>query len=1032
VKSFIGILFICFLSLQGITQLRSGYLVQEVSIKGIPDKTYYTSLLRDPKGFLWIGTFTGLFRYDGYKLNSYTNLPSDTTSLSHNYIYSLAISRNGDLLAGTYGGGLNTIAFSNARSKRINQAVIGQESVVILKTIYSKEDDCYWVASSGHLFKLSTDFKLLWKITMPFIPKPETLIYDIASLARNKILIAGGEGLYVADAAGNSIKKISFPKTKTGIEPDNTFYSITRVGENELWIAGEKGILCVDAKSLLPADKQGNKLLSYFANKQALKTYADHNNNIWIASEGKIIVAKPSTSEISVVKDSLSRVTDIYQDVQGIIWIATRAQGLYKITKPSIQFNVVPGLEAFSKREIVQGSCVESDSTWLIGTNRNLVHFNRQNNEIKKLNIKTKTKLPVFITVFTDSKKNCWISTRNDGSFFRKAGTEEFIPVKIRLGDTSKTVPGFIMDFKENKKGEIWAVLFTTDINLESGLFFYDKTENSFIQKIPSSANGISLTPVANAQLLIDRNGDLWIASLTGGLFQIDISGNTPLIKRNFHIASVPKHRLTLNILSTVIEDKEGNIWAGTVSGGINLYHRDKDSVEYFTIANGLPSNAIYRIEEDDNGFIWISTDNGLSWYDKKINRFINYNSKSGLPSTNFYFLSSFKTHDGLLAFGTSDGNMIFFNPVPEQKEVNKLPVVFSDILLSNQPVKPGDKKLLYKASYLTDTLRLKYSQNVIGFELTNLDLVDPETSSYAYKLDGFDKDWTYISNKNSITYTNLNPGTYTLLVKNANHLGIWNETPTKLTLIISPPWYRTWWFITLLILAITAGAFILFRYRLNQKLKIFAVRQRLHRDLHDDVGATLSSVKAYAEILKGNPDNPVIAELIKDNAAEMIERLEVIAWATNPVHDNFGSLKNRMIKFISPLCHAKKMSCKVESKDINDGLDMPGEFRQNIFLVFKEAVNNTIKYADATNCSASMLIENRNFILQISDNGHGSDGTVKGSGTGWKNMQKRAEELKGQLKIASVPGNGTTITFSVPYPFKIPNTWDKKGNGMN
>lgn len=228
-------------------------------------------------------------------------------------------------------------------------------------------------------------------------------------------------------------------------------------------------------------------------------------------------------------------------------------------------------------------------------------------------------------------------------------------------------------------------------------------------------------------------------------------------------------------------------------------------------------------------------------------------------------------------------------------------------------------------------------------------------------------------------------------------------------------------------------GGIIVFALFTNQKRKfqnhqkLFALRERLHRDLHDDVGATLSSVKAYSEILKDNPDNPVIAELIKDNAAEMIERLEVIAWATNPAHDNFGSLKNRMIKFITPLCHAKKISCAVESKGIDDGMDVPGDFRQNIFLVFKEAVNNTIKYAAATDCSASMFIENRNFILQINDNGRGTDGTVKGSGNGWKNMEKRADELNGKLIIESSPGNGTIITFSIPYPFKIPNTWDRK-----
>jgi two-component system, NarL family, sensor histidine kinase UhpB len=154
-----------------------------------------------------------------------------------------------------------------------------------------------------------------------------------------------------------------------------------------------------------------------------------------------------------------------------------------------------------------------------------------------------------------------------------------------------------------------------------------------------------------------------------------------------------------------------------------------------------------------------------------------------------------------------------------------------------------------------------------------------------------------------------------------------------------------------------------------------------------------------------------------------MIERLEVIAWATNPQHDHFKSLKNKMLKFAAPLCHSKNIQCHIESKGVNEEMLMAGEIRQNIFLVFKEAINNMIKYAEATKCSTNISISNNQFVLQIADNGKGFDGTIKGTGSGWKNMQKRTGDLNGKLVIDSTPQKG--ISMSLPYPFKIPNTWD-------
>lgn len=212
--------------------------------------------------------------------------------------------------------------------------------------------------------------------------------------------------------------------------------------------------------------------------------------------------------------------------------------------------------------------------------------------------------------------------------------------------------------------------------------------------------------------------------------------------------------------------------------------------------------------------------------------------------------------------------------------------------------------------------------------------------------------------------------------------------------------------------------------------LKLGTKREKISRDLHDDVGATLSSIKAYTELLKDNPDNSFIAELIKDNSSKMIERLEVIAWATYPKNDNFRSLKNAMLKFAMPLCHTQNIQCTIENESVNEKMLLPGEIRQNLFLVFKEAINNAIKYANCTICCIRLYIIDCKFVMEISDYERGLNGTIKGSGNGLNNMLKRAEELSGELIINSAQGRGTSIQITLPYPFKIGGSWQVKQPG--
>lgn len=201
-------------------------------------------------------------------------------------------------------------------------------------------------------------------------------------------------------------------------------------------------------------------------------------------------------------------------------------------------------------------------------------------------------------------------------------------------------------------------------------------------------------------------------------------------------------------------------------------------------------------------------------------------------------------------------------------------------------------------------------------------------------------------------------------------------------------------------------------------KQKELEIRNKISRDLHDDIGATLSSVKAYSEILYAQPDNLLMNDLIRQNADEMMQQLEVIAWATNPENDNLKSLTNAILKFAMPIAHARNIELLFEQDGLDENLNIPGAVRQNLLFISKEAINNMIKYSKALQCTVSVFIKKENFYLEVKDNGVGCGNVIKGGGYGVKNMKKRAEEINGKFEIEDNTAKGTLLRLTVPYPF--------------
>lgn len=929
------------------------------------------SLFQDSKGFLWIGTHRGLNRYDGYNFRHYINDPDDSSTISSNHVHCISEDKQGLLWLSTVNG-LNSLNPSTGEIKRFfppDKALSND-----LRDIMVVNDSILLIMSPSGVYKFNKATLSFRLVNMPF---KFSYWHAWKKFAKNK----AGEIFTTSDA--DSIIKIDYVNNKGNMIP-------ARV------LSGD------------------------FSNQPIQTIYFDQDDLPWAIyqKQDKLIIHPGLKSQISPYKThpvSISLTSNFfYEDNNACIWTYTR-HGLVMLNKKIkkfFHFKHEPGNPYSLSNNWVTSLLCDKNGVYWAGTFGNGVcRFQLNNGSFNHIN------LPTY--EYSNSSLVSRLETLNSekiiGAIDNRSGfyltpdhriepleispssfpSRFFETTGIKWQELPKKEKGFLTGFKKY-----------LSLTYTAGLI-KDKNKRIWVAAIDSLFNSDTTVYFRLEYLVINEQNNFLFTSQTG-LYLF----NTRTYQISEPAKSAGHYDLTGKHCKSIIESGNGIYWIATGSDGLVYWNSHTQFLRQYTTRDGLPDNSLYMILPDKKGRLWISTNNGLSCFDTTTKTFTNFTIADGLINSEYNSGAACVGPNGYMYFGGMTG-IDYFHPDSITGNKNPPGLILSLFKIFDRP-KP-----------LQTSYQLATEENSISFEFTSNDFLAAKKIFYRYKLTGADNDWVILQGSNSATYNKLPPGSYQFVVQASFDNKKWGET-LYTDIVIATPWYRTWWFFTLVLVLLIFGAYLLFRYRLNQKLKVFTVRQRLHRDLHDDVGATLSSVKAYSEILKDNPNNPVIAELIKDNSAEMIERLEVIAWATNPVHDNFLSLKNKMMKFAVPLCHANKVDCSIESTDINDGLQVPGEIRQNIFLIFKEAVNNCLKYAEASSINSKMFIQNRNFIVQITDDGKGSNGEIKGSGTGWMNMRKRAEELKGSLDIKSLPQNGTTISVSLPYPFKIPNSWDK------
>lgn len=508
--------------------------------------------------------------------------------------------------------------------------------------------------------------------------------------------------------------------------------------------------------------------------------------------------------------------------------------------------------------------------------------------------------------------------------------------------------------------------------------------------------------------LKIDETGLLWIGTERQGLFVTDTSG-TDL--QRFTSNGAQGKSLYKDMVTDVIfyNDSTVAISAGT----LNLLNRRTGNIRHILASdNSIPSTTVNTVQKDKEDNLWIGLMDGLCRYNVKKNIFTLFSQKDGIVRNDFHNGSSYVLRDGRMIF-SNPHDFVYFHPQQILPSSTPPDVSITDFKLFNQYLPPDSIVQL-------DKVILAHNQNSITIEYSALSFLQRDKMIYYTKMEGVDEEWQRVDRYATSNYTLLPPGDYIFKVRCENADGIPSKNITSLRIYIRPPFWQQEWFIMLGIFALAALIYLAHRVRVNQLMQMEKVRGRIARDLHDDMGSTLSTINILSEMakMKVGKDTDKTSEYISkisDNSNRMMEAMDDIVWSINPMNDSMQRITARMREFATGVLEAKdiEVSFKVDEKVKDLRLDM--ESRRDFFLIFKEAVNNIAKYSQCRRTYIDITVHGNKLVMQIRDDGKGFDVQQADSGNGLSNMKKRAESIKGTLSIESIPGMGTKVRLEAP-----------------
>ena len=956
----------------------------------------------DDFGLMWIGTENGLLKYDGNSIKKYQHQKDNNTSLSQNFITSACMpDQHGNLWFSTSNylncfipsteeffsyqipnrtgkyhgikmtaqkiwvqigsGNTGSLYEFDLDSKQFEQKEQVAGEITTLLT--DSKGEIQYIISSSLPSKTGMTVKNLKHNTTKDIeflytsdgnkrnfPSPTTHVFIDAD-STIWVGVYDGIGKYILDET----KAVVESKRTSLIPPDiGWVYDIEQYDDHRLLVGADIGLLIFDITEgkfteMFPHNPEIPNSLSI---KNINDIYLDNHNNLWLSSfQQKIAFAHLDKCKFSNLRETLGKnIVAIAQDPQGKIWCSSEENGLFIYNQDrSLAFT--------------------SD-----------VFINDSQNGM--------TKLPGFDYLIADGKE-WWANL--DNTFLR--WNEEQKKFEFRqtyfLGVSSITNKNINLIYTLKSGKNLVAI-------------------GSEIKELHLSKEKVELQNWYNisyinfsriSSIYQDKSNNIFVGDETGRLIVFKIE-NDNLTK----IADIS----CSGSIHCIEESNQGdNIWIGT-SSGLGVMHAD--SLIYREVSSeniNLSDESIHGISIDDNKQLWMTTNNGLIKFDPSSRNSHRFGLADGLLSKVYQNNSSITSSVGHTILLKSKNGVTFFEP-DKVKLINTKPKIHLSNFLVNDEIYPlknnnSDKK----------ELTFTHEENTLSFELATLDYSDPHSNNYTFEMEGYDKAPVDNGKRNFVRYGNLPTGHYNFKVWSSNSDKIKNEEPFEMAITIKPPFYQRWWFYLLCLLILSSIVYGIFKYRLEQALKVERLRVKISSDLHDDVGGILSGLALRTEILELTGDHNIKTDLnkIAEMSRNAMSRMRDTVWAIDSRKDKTKNLLDRMAEHAEEVLTPKDIQFFITHSDIDLEKTIPTDVRQNIYLIFKEAITNTAKHSNGNEVSITLKKEGRTFTMSIKDNGKVQQKNYKSTGLGIGNMHMRSKQIGVTLKVDISDGYNIHMT---------------------
>lgn len=992
---------------------------------------------------MWVIAGDGISRFDGYKFTNYTT----DDGLPDRRVNDLLETRNGVYWIATEAGLCRFNPTGAARLRRKDAAAIpGSESG-------SGNDPMFVV----------------------YNPTKEPVAFNaLLEDERGTIWCATSEGLYRLNILPGGDAQFHHIDLRIGSEGEKAATAIMKDHKGFLWIGTERGALyrlASNGRIERYADEHGLPQLAPNDNRGAiLALFEDRDGVVWVGMRGTglhKLVAEPDTSrplvaQIYGTKDGLPSewINSLHQTRDGKLWVGT-AKGLCLFSpsndKGAPSFRVYKEQNGLCDDDVWDMTEDKDDNLWVAsrcgairvarngftgyGVTDGLANhfinsiFENRNGELFVINIKGKAGFPSYTgrainkfdgARFTTGLPNLpprltyhgwgWaqmILQAHLGEWWVPGGFGVYrFPKVDRLEDLARARPQLmrikgddsnrteIFRLYEDSRGDVWMATTALHVNLlrweRSTDIVHDHTAET---GVPPNTNFTFFTE--------DRAGNLWIGAAEGGGLLRYREGR---FKRFTTADGVPPGWIIY-----LYVDLRGRLWIASQLGGLNRIDdpaADALRVVRYTTLDGLSSNNIRSVTEDEWGRIYAGTGSGVDRLDLETGNVKHYTSADGLPRG--VIEVAYRDRRGALWFGSLSGLARF---IPEQQESRSHPSIYITGLRV--------EGIAQRVSELGETnlaqLDLASSQNEASVDFVGIGAGPGEELRYQYLLEGATNDWSVPTTERTISFANLAPGTYRFAVRAINPDGHASQTPATFSFTIHPPLWQRWWVLTLAALALTSMAYALYRYRVARLLAVANMRTRIATDLHDDIGANLTKIAILSEVVRQQlgdaetqADSPLasIASISRDSVAAMSD----IVWAINPERDSLLDLVRRMRQHAEEIFTSRDIKLDFNAPDAEQHLKLGVNVRRDLFLVFKESVNNAARHSLCTQVEIKLRIEGAWLALEIRDDGIGFDTSIESEGQGLTSMRRRALALEGTLEITSGVGLGTIVKLKIPY----------------